>query len=162
MDIRPATEADIEGIRRVAEASWETDYPAVLSRETIRDGVDQWYSDPVIQMELQSPRTELLVAEEGDDIVGFVHGHWAGDAGIVLRLYVHPASRNEGIGSALFDAVASTLRDHGVDQLRAMALAENETATGFYRDQGMSQVGSETTAIAGDQYEEAIFEFEEG
>jgi ribosomal protein S18 acetylase RimI-like enzyme len=162
MEIRPATEDDIGAIRRVAEASWETDYPDVLSRETIRDGVDQWYSEPVIMMELQSPRTELLVGEVDGELVGFVHGHWAGNAGIILRLYVHPAHRSEGLGSELFEAAAAALRDHGVEQLRAMALEANETATAFYEGLGMVQVDAETTAIAGDQYREAVYEFTGG
>ena len=159
MEYRPATDEDIDGIRRVAEASWEADYPDVLSRETIREGVEQWYSQAVISMELQSPRTELLVAEDEGAIVGFVHGHWAGNAGIILRLYVHPEERGRGLGTDLFEAVVSAFREHDVDQLRAMALSENRTATAFFEDQGMVQVGTETTAIAGDQYEEAIFEY---
>ena len=162
MDIRPASEDDIEGIRRVAEASWETDYPAVLSRETIAEGVKQWYSEPVITMELQSPRTTLLVAENDGSIVGFVHGHWAGETGVILRLYVHPDSRGEGIGSDLFEAVAESFSERGVEDIRAMALEANETAIGFFQGQGMVQTGTETTAIAGDQYEEAIFEFRGG
>lgn len=160
MEIRPASDDDIEGIRRVAEASWETDYPDVLSRETIHEGVNQWYSEPVIKMELQSPRTVLLVAtDEGGTIAGFVHGHWAGSTGVILRLYVHPDHRNEGLGSDLFEAVAEAFSDHDVDELRAMALDTNETATAFFQGLGMVQVGTETTAIAGEQYEEAIFEF---
>jgi GNAT superfamily N-acetyltransferase len=160
MAIRPATEEDIEGIRQVATASWETDYPDVLSRETIHEGVEHWYSEPVIRMELQSPRTELLVAEtDAAGLVGFVHGHWAGDAGIIMRLYVHPEHRGKGLGTQLFEAISSALRDRGVEQLRAMALAANETATAFFENQGMAQVGSETTAIAGEQYEEAIYEY---
>lgn len=160
MDIRAATTADIEGIRRVAEASWETDYPAVLSRETITDGVDQWYDDAVLEMELRSSRTKLLVAVDAEEVVGFVHGHWAGETGIILRLYVHPDRRNAGIGGKLFEAIADAFRDRGVERLRAMALAGNETATGFFEGKGMVQVGSETTAIAGEQYEEAIYEFQ--
>lgn len=162
MEIRPATEDDIEGIERVAEASWETDYPEILSRETIEEGVTHWYDDSVIQMELRSPRTELLVATENGEIVGFVHGHWAGDTGIILRLYVHPTHRDQGIGSDLFESIAGRLQERDVDTLRAMALAENDTATDFFERQGMVQVGSETTAIAGSQYEEAIFEFRDG
>lgn len=159
MEIRPATEDDIEGIRRVAEASWSVDYPEILSRETIEEGVAHWYDEAVIKMELRSPRTELLVATEDEEIVGFIHGHWAGDTGIILRLYVYPDHRNQGIGGDLFEAISDNLEERGVDTLRGMALAENDTATGFFEDQGMVQVGSETTAIAGTQYEEAVFEF---
>lgn len=161
MQIRPASEADIEGIRRVAEASWAEDYPDILSRETIEEGVAHWYDDAVIKMELKSPRTELHVAEEDAELLGFVHGHWAGDTGIILRLYVHPDHRNEGVGGQLFEAIAEAFQDHDVDTLRAMALEENGTATTFFEGQGMVQVGSETTAIAGDQYQEAVFEFRE-
>lgn len=162
MDIRPATDADIDGIRDVAEASWEVDYPSVLSRETIAQGVKQWYSEPVIKMELQSPRSTLLVAEGSGGLVGFVHGHWAGETGVIMRLYVHPDHRNQGIGSDLFEAMTETLSDHDVADLRAMSLEANETAIGFYKGLGMVEVGTETTAIAGDQYEEIIFEFSGG
>lgn len=159
MEIRPASDEDIEGIRRVAEASWETDYPETLSRETIHEGVEQWYSEPVITMELKSPRTVLLVADEHGTIRGFVHGHWAGSTGVILRLYVHPDHRSEGLGGDLFEAVADAFADHEVDELRAMALETNDAATAFFKGLGMVKVGTETTAIAGEQYEEAIFEF---
>ena len=159
MEIRSATRDDIEEIRAVAEASWETDYPDHLSRETIRAGIEQWYDEKVIQLELASPRSVLLVAED-DGIVGFGHGHWAGPVGTVMRLYVDPDHRGQGIGSELFDALVEELRDADVERIQAMALADNDPGKQFYESRGMEQIGVEETAIGGDQYEEAIFELE--
>ena len=34
MEYRDATRGDAEAIERIARASWETDYPDILSRET--------------------------------------------------------------------------------------------------------------------------------
>lgn len=161
MEIRSATPEDIEAIRAIAETSWETDYPDHLSRETIEAGIEQWYDENVIQLELASPRSILLVAEVDDRIVGFGHGHWAGPVGTIMRLYVQPDHRGQGIGSELFDTLVEELRESDIDRIQAMALVGNEPGAAFYVSRGMERVGVEETAIGGDQYEEAIFELQE-
>lgn len=158
MKIRSANGGDVEKIQRVAQRSWENDYPDILTRETITDGIEEWYSTESVRADLGNPRSKILVAEEDDEIVGFVQGHHSNGVGIVLRLYVDPDHRRSGYGTALLDAATEALTAAGADRIRAMALAANEQGCSFYRSQEMDRVESETTTIGGERYEEAVFE----
>lgn len=157
MNVRDATEEDIEAIRAVARAAWEEDYPGALSRETIEEGVAHWYGDAVVAMELSNPGTEFLVAVDGESVIGFAHANEAGPVGTILRLHVHPKHRDGNVPEQLFEAVESALDATG-ESLRATALTANDHMIGFYEDRGFERQGSEQTTIVGDQYEEAILE----
>lgn len=85
----------------------------------------------------------LLVAREGDAIVGFVmfepeSGSYEQDAdrGIVHNLYVVPERRGEGVGSALLAAAEDALADEGADVVALEVMAENDAARRFYRRHG--------------------------
>ncbi|AOW79686.1 GCN5-like N-acetyltransferase [Halodesulfurarchaeum formicicum] len=158
MDIRDATTSDIESIRAVAEAAWRADYPDTLSEDTIESGVAHWYGDPVVEMELSNPGTELLVALQDGEVVGFVHGHRAGETGTILRLHVDPAHREAGVETALFDAIEEAFAADGARTLRGTALKANDHVTELYRSRGFEQVDTERTTIDSNQYAEAVYE----
>ncbi|MFB6152826.1 MAG: N-acetyltransferase family protein [Halodesulfurarchaeum sp.] len=162
MEIRPAEREDIEGVRRVAERSWEADYPEILSRETIEAGVAEWYAQGTIQAELGNPHSKLLVVEKDGSIRGFAHAHFSESKGTLLRLYVHPADRGRGLGSDLFQAVRDRLASEGVELIRAMVLAENTPGREFYEGLGMRHVDTEETTIGGDTHREAVYQLDIG
>ncbi|MGM0399077.1 MAG: N-acetyltransferase family protein [Halobacteriota archaeon] len=158
MKLRRADGGDVEAIRRVAERSWDTDYPTFLTRETITDGIEEWYSHDSIRADLANPRSSIVVAEQNGDVVGFVQTHRSNGTGHVLRLYVDPDHRRSGVGTALYEAAVETMSAAAIDTVRAMALAANEPGCAFYRALGMDRVDTDTTTIGGERYEEAIFE----
>ncbi|MEF8813645.1 MAG: GNAT family N-acetyltransferase [Halovenus sp.] len=159
MTVREATTADIEAIRRVAEASWKADYPDILSRESLEDGFDEWYSPEQLRDSIRWTRTLLLVAEDSGDVIGFVHAVWDpdGNHGDILRLYVHPDDRGEGTGRALFEAVRDELADTPVERLRAMVLEENDSGNAFYRHFGFEWEETEQITIGGETYSENTY-----
>ncbi len=155
MNVREATDDDVPSIQRVAERSWEHDYPGILSRETLVEGVHEWYSDGRLGDELAKSDSHLLVAERNGAVAGFVHAVLAGDEGDVLRVYVDPDHRGEAVGSALLEAAVATMFEHGAVHVRAMVLAENEPGQAFYRSHGFEREDeSDETEIAGERYEE--------
>ena len=155
MHVREATAADTAAIRRVAERAWRADYPAALDRDTIDAGVNHWYGDPVVKMELQSPQTRFLVAERDDAVVGFVHAHVGPDP-TILRLHVLPEVRDESVPETLYEAIIEAVEDP--DRLQATVLAANDAMQRFYRDRGFERVGTERTTIDETQYPEAVLE----
>ena len=85
----------------------------------------------------------LLVAADGDDLVGFVtfeveSGVYEQDLtrGLVENVYVVPERRGEGIGSALLAAAENRLRERGCDAFFLEILAANGSARRFYREAG--------------------------
>ena len=85
----------------------------------------------------------LLVARRDGAVVGFVmftveHGRYEQDVtpGLVENLYVEPAARRDGVGSALLRAAEERLVADGATVLRLEAMAENESARQFYAAHG--------------------------
>lgn len=160
MEIREATREDVPAIRTVAEASWGHDYPEVLSREAAAAGVHEWYSERRVREAVEAGDALVLVAER-DEVVGFVHGAWAGDEGHVLRVYVAPDHRGEGAGSALLEAAVATLFERDVKRVGATVLRANEAGAAFYRAHGFEREGEASeTEIAGERHAEHRFVLE--
>ncbi|MFC7167755.1 GNAT family N-acetyltransferase [Halospeciosus flavus] len=163
MRVRAADESDVDAIRDVVEASWEIDYPAILSRERADEGVDEWYAPDGLHEAVDDGRTVLLVAEreessQGRSVVGFVHGLLDGDVGHVLRIYVHPEHREAEVGTTLFEEGREALVDRGAERVRAMVLAENTPGNEFYRSLGLERVDEGETTIGGESYTENVYE----
>ena len=85
----------------------------------------------------------VLVARRGDDAVGFVtfgpeSGRYQQNArrGIIHNIYVRPADRGVGIGSALLERAESVLDSMGVDAIALESMADNDAAKAFYRHHG--------------------------
>jgi len=158
MHVREATDDDVAQIRRVAERSWDADYPDIVSRETASEGVTEWYGEDRIRRELASSRTVLLVAETGGEVAGFAHAVWGSEEGTVLRLYVDPDHRREGVGGRLLDATVEYLVAEGVDHVKATVLAENEPGNDFYRARGFERLDeTHETEIGGEFYAEHVW-----
>jgi ribosomal protein S18 acetylase RimI-like enzyme len=71
---------------------------------------------------------------------------------------VLPDTRRRGIGTALLEFTVDRLAERGVDRVFALALARNDVATEFYEATGFDRVRTGTTTIAGEEYEELVFE----
>lgn len=155
MTVRTADRDDVDAIRRVAQRSWERDYPDILTRETVVEGVGDWYAPSEIEAACDRGRTVLLVAEADGDVVGFAHATWTDqDDGWVLRIYVDPDHRREGLGRELLERTGVELSQHGVDRLNATVLADNEPGNAFYEHFGFELAEETETTIGGESYPE--------
>jgi ribosomal protein S18 acetylase RimI-like enzyme len=157
MHYREATPDDIDAIRAIATASWEADYPAIISRETIEQGIDEWYAPEALERELDDDQTILLLAVD-EAPCGFVHAVAAEGTGHLLRLYVEPDRRREGLGGRLLDEATERLLAHDIDRLRAMVLSANDAGIDFYRTKGFDVVENAETTIGSKTYAETTLE----
>ncbi|MFC4541150.1 GNAT family N-acetyltransferase [Halosolutus amylolyticus] len=158
MELRRATATDVDAIREIAETSWRTDYPDILNREAIEDGIDEWYDPDRIQAELAEDDAVVLVAELDDEPVGFAHAIRQQRTGYILRVYVAPDARGRGVGSALLTSARDALLTRGVDDVRAMVLAGNEPGNAFYEEFGFEKVDEQETVIGGETYTEHVYQ----
>lgn len=158
MSISLATPDDVTAINQVATAAWETDYP-LLTQETVEDGVHDWYSPEQLESELVEPQTLLLVAKREEHVVGFAHATWheTDHTGYILRLYVHPDSRREGIGQSLLERTCEELFEHDIDRINAMVLSANEPGAEFYEQFGFEFADESDTEIGGERYPESRY-----
>jgi ribosomal protein S18 acetylase RimI-like enzyme len=96
------------------------------------------------------PDTVLLLAYEGDALIGYALGHvlpvqdtWIADTwrtgpriAEVESLSVLPEYRGQGVGTALMDALERALEALGISDFIVGALAGNEDALRLYRRRG--------------------------
>ena len=78
----------------------------------------------------------LILAVDGDDIVGTVIAGWDGWRCHLYRLAVAPSRRREGIGAALIAAAEERLRVLGGTRADAMVLDDNEQAHAIWQANG--------------------------
>ncbi|MFC4408065.1 GNAT family N-acetyltransferase [Haloarchaeobius iranensis] len=164
MKFRHATTDDVPEILRVAERSWEHDYPDILTRESAREAVHEWYDADRLELDAVTADTALVVAidEAADEdvagpVVGFVHGVVDDDTGTLLRVYVDPDYRGAGTGRALVEYAMDDFGTRGVERVEAMVLVANEPGNEFYESLGFELVQRATTTIAGEPYDENIY-----
>ncbi|RQG90516.1 GNAT family N-acetyltransferase [Natrarchaeobius chitinivorans] len=136
--IKPATPAELDAITEL----W------------VRLARDQRSSDSHVRAgENRATMRETLAAHQASDglLVARLDGDLAGFAsfsvergvleldskrGVLSNLYVCPAYRDRGVGSALLEAVEVSLANRGVDVVLLEVMAGNVDARRFYRRSG--------------------------
>ena len=85
----------------------------------------------------------FLVAESGDEVVGFISGEvraWefgSPPCGWVFAMAVSPKRREMGIGQAMFEEICRRLRQVGVATVRTMVNRDHKLTLSFFRSQGL-------------------------
>ncbi|MDH5835252.1 GNAT family N-acetyltransferase [Luteimonas kalidii] len=139
MHIRPASTADRDAILALVPRLAEHGTPPGRDRERI-SAVDTETIAAVI--DLRSPEVEVLVAEDGDGLLGFVHVRTVTDyytqapIGHVSDLVVAEKTEGRGVGRALIEAAQSWARDRGYRMMQLYVLPENTGARALYERMG--------------------------
>lgn len=99
---------------------------------------------------INSRTAELFVAEEEGLILGFLHvaeeetppfeAFVQMKFASVIDLFVLPAHRSKGIGSALLAAARQWAKERGLSYMELNVLTENENAIRLYQKQGYGKV----------------------
>jgi ribosomal protein S18 acetylase RimI-like enzyme len=94
---------------------------------------------PAIATRHQRDPDALILAVDGDQIVGSVIAGWDGWRCHLYRLAVLPGRRREGIGRALIGAAEDRFRILGATRVDAMVLDDNEPAHSIWAQCGYSR-----------------------
>jgi ribosomal protein S18 acetylase RimI-like enzyme len=145
--IRDGSVEDAGAIARVQVASWRDAFRGLLPDDYLDVIVDEddragYWAETLAAL---PEGAAVLVAEEGDDVVGFVHagpGKEAAD-GELSAMHVVPALRRRGIGFDLHDAALRRLRRAGFSDAELWLLRGNDAAQRFYERQGWHADGTD-------------------
>ena len=134
------------------EPATKEDVPAVTDLWVRLASEQRAHGSHVLPEENRETIRETLAAHQVNDgllvarlegVVGFSsftveHGTFELDTsrGLLSNLYVRPAHRGDGIGTALLEATETALKERGVDVIALEAMADNEAARRFYRRNG--------------------------
>jgi RimJ/RimL family protein N-acetyltransferase len=147
--IRDATLLDARAIAEVHVESWRWAYHDDLPAEFL-DGlsVDDRERTWNRWLEPGQSRAGILVAEDGDRIVGFCGFGPSRDDGAtertaeVLTIYLLPEMTGRGIGRDLFAEAVARLRGFGYERAMLWVMASNDRSRHFYERAGWSWDGT--------------------
>ncbi len=134
--VRPATPRDAKAIAEIHVATWKAAYTDLIPEDFLKSmTVEKRQAYWREAIEFSEP--QLLVATEGDKVVGFVGYDRSRDAnsrptvGEIWALYVSPAHWGNGAGLALWDGAREGLKEEGCTQVTLWVLLRNERALRF-------------------------------
>lgn len=113
------------------------DVPAVLALWREADAeVTETDDAPAVATLLARDPGALLVAADGDRLLGTIVVGWDGWRGQLSRLAVRPGVRREGLGTALVRAAEDRLRGLGARRIAAIVVDDHELALAFWTAAG--------------------------
>lgn len=157
--IRTATPGDIPGMARVHVDSWRSTYRGIVPDEYLAKLA---YENSEARMRRQiedgGERLIMLVAAQGETIIGFASGGSEREGrpeftGELYAIYLYKESQGQGIGRMLFNEMAARLRERGHESLFVWVLARNRSRE-FYRKMGGELVATKMIMIGGEELEE--------
>ena len=129
--IRAARKADAPRMVEIMESNNHYYTPEV-------DGVE------AIARQLKMPHNVILVALQGEQVVGFILGTWDGARAFLFKMSVHPEFQKRGIGTKLVRAAAKKFRDMGAVTIGLSAAdgtgGDKNNAIGFWEKLGFEQI----------------------
>ncbi|WP_415383481.1 GNAT family N-acetyltransferase [Halosimplex sp. TS25] len=161
MEVRDARTSDADGIATAARESLRASYGHVLDDETIDEVVGEWYDEERVAELLDEETTYWQVAEDDDEVVGFVQGALL-DAdppvGEIHWLHVAPDAREEGLARQLLGAAQETFEKRGAGVLQGDVLSANEEGWSFYETDGFERVDEREVTVADETHEEYVYQ----
>jgi ribosomal protein S18 acetylase RimI-like enzyme len=152
--LRAATPADAPTIAALHAESWRFAYrgaysDAYLDGDVFQDRIRVWNE----RLSSPPPNQYVILAEDGDVVVGFVCAYGADDkkwGTLVDNLHVRPNRHGQGIGRRLLAAVANwCCTEHAGNGLYLWVLDQNARALAFYQHLGAKDVGTKTSVPPG-------------
>lgn len=157
--VRTARPNDVPAVARVQAAVWRDAYGPLVDAD-VRDAFTQAAFEPAWRQSLRNPPTplhRLLVATEGDTIVGFAAIGPAAEpetveptvldeptqrTGEIFTFGVNPDRRGTGNGSRLLNAAVDTLRAGDFQDLTMWVLANADQTRAFVSAAGLHPDGA--------------------
>lgn len=145
MQITAATDADLDGVRRLMRdfVAWHHQRHAAH-----RALIDRYFDPAAWEAELAAlpgafapPRGRLLVAVVDGTVAGCVALRDLGDGACEMkRMFVDPAFHGRGLGKALAEALIAEARAIGYDRMFLDTGPDQHEAQGLYRRLGFRPV----------------------
>ncbi len=152
--VRIASPADLTAVRDVASITWHATYADILSRPTIDAFLRRAYSDYRILAAVNDGG--LWVLEEDGRVVAYQRLSMRGDVGYVGAIYVLPEAQGQGHGRRLFDTARPWFAARGAREIRLTVAERNDTARGFYRHLGFTEMETVDSHLLGEPLQERV------
>ncbi|HEX7247394.1 MAG TPA: GNAT family N-acetyltransferase [Actinomycetota bacterium] len=148
--IRDAVVEDARAIAEVHVRSWRWAYRGQLPDETL-DALDVAEREARWRDAASDPSTIVLVALEGEAVVGFASAGPAGDdaappnTAVVYAVYLDEHAAGRGIGRDLLERTVEAMRAAGSQRASLWVLESNARARRFYEREGWTWDGTRSS-----------------
>ncbi|MEQ8295661.1 MAG: GNAT family N-acetyltransferase [Nitratireductor sp.] len=141
MFVRTASERDLVAVRALLVETWHATYDPIYGVDRVAEITDDWHSPAALKGRLTQPRSEFILADDGQALGGVAFASADEDGRVVTlhQLYVLPAMQGRGIGGMLLDEIVESF-----PQARRLVLEVEEAnvpAIAFYEVHGFSLAG---------------------
>ena len=155
MKIRRATQADAATLAQVHIDSWRSAYRKIVPALYLST-LDLDQRTRRFQQILAAPDKETHLAEENDEVLGYVSVGSCRDAdvdhrltGEIMAIYLAPRHWRKGTGTALYRRGEEILRSQGYSQATLWVFEDNDQARMFYEAMGFKTDGATRTLDLG-------------
>src|SRR3954469_8793570 len=150
--IRPASQSDAAPLGRFGAALMRQHHASDPRRFILTERPEEGYGRFLVS-QIANPQGLVLVAERGDDIVGYVFADiestsWRdlrGPCGFIHDVYVDASARREGAGEALLRAAIEWVHSRGMTQVVLWSKAGNDQAQRLFAKLGFRDTMIEMT-----------------
>lgn len=115
---------------------------AVLSRDEIEHGLRWSWTAPRVLRAIRDRNTNVVVAREGDRVVGFALLQYDADRAHLLLLGVARSHRRRGIATLIWQWLEETLRIAGAGAVQVELRQTNTVARAFYEKLGFELINA--------------------
>jgi ribosomal protein S18 acetylase RimI-like enzyme len=151
-------------LARLAEATFREAFAAVNTADNMELHCRASYGEAIQAAEIDHPMMATLLAEHGQQLVGYVQLRWdsapacvPGNApGEINRIYVAGEWHGKGVAQALMDACLGELRARGSDVAWLGVWEHNPKALAFYRKLGFVERGEHVFALGDDPQRDIV------
>lgn len=133
VNIRQATQSDLQDIAAIHIESWKDSYPDVLPATFLAGQIDREFKRHWNEIQIQEG--DIVLVAEDDSLVGFT-AVWCRPDPFIDNLHVRPSWRSKRVGSSLMKAVAAELIRKGHKTACLWVFAGNKNAIRFYERLG--------------------------
>ena len=154
MIVREAKIEDALAIAAIHVRAWQAAYQGIVPSAWL-DSLSIEQRERHWRHSLEQTTSSTWVAEDGNQILGWIHAAASRDADAELTtsevwaIYVDPAHWREGVGRRLWREAAEYLAGAGFSEVTLWVLKENAQAIAFYETIGLTVDGSEKSISLG-------------
>ena len=137
MKIVKAKVQDIPLIQEIAEKSWRSNYPGIISHEQIEYMLEQMYSESELKKHFENPNYHYyLLGDDGNylGIMGFEH-HFENKTTKLHRIYLLQEAKGKGLGKHALNFLKEKVENAGDERIILNVNKENPSYH-FYISQG--------------------------
>ena len=140
MWVRTATKRDLPAVQKLLASTWHATYDTIYGVDRVSEITAEWHSLAALEKQLDAPRSEFLLADDGKIIAGMAYARQTSDQEVKLvQLYVASDCQGRGVGKMLLDEIEESFFE--VPTITLEVEDKNTGAIAFYSRHGFSTSG---------------------